>query len=62
MRFTDMVEQRTRELHEMRDRIRLEDEVRAAQAAPMDPEPARVVGRPATVPAGEDCGPTAWAA
>ena len=58
----DLVPMRARELQEMRDRIRLEDELRVARTAPIASESARPARAPATVPACEDGGPTAWAA
>lgn len=52
----DLVSQRTQELHEMRDRIRLEEELRTADATPVDAEAARAVAAPETVPPCDDCG------
>jgi hypothetical protein len=58
----DLVPQRTKELQAMRDRIRLEEELRAARTTATTSEPVTPAASPSKVPASEDGGPTAWAA
>jgi hypothetical protein len=52
----DLVNERTRDLHEMRERIRLEQALRTADAMSGDVEAAQAVAAPTPESACDDCG------